>query len=215
MSVLNFLKLDGTQTTKFQLGAVSNGVQLKNNSGNLDVRNAADSAYGTVNVAETLLHGSTYNVGLLPSGSATATYNLTLPVNAGSAGQVLITDGTGVLSWANSVSGATDVTLSTPLAFGSSGTVSIGTLPANAVILTVQVVVDSAFDSTPSMSVGITGNLSKYMGSGDVNLNVAAGWEVSPTIAPDASSEALEITYSAASATTGSARVLVSYCVPL
>ena len=215
MSVLNFLKLDGTQTTKFQLGAVSNGVQLKNNSGNLDVRNAADSAYGTVNVAETLLHGSTYNVGLLPSGSATATYNLTLPVNAGSAGQVLITDGTGVLSWANSVSGATDVTLSTPLAFGSSGTVSIGTLPANAVILTVQVVVDSAFDSTPSMSVGITGNLSKYMGSGDVNLNVAAGWEVSPNIAPDASSEALEITYSAASATTGSARVLVSYCVPL
>ena len=215
MSVLNFLKLDGTQTTKFQLGAVSNGVQLKNNSGNLDVRNAADSAYGTVNVAETLLHGSTYNVGLLPSGSATATYNLTLPVNAGSAGQVLITDGTGVLSWANSVSGATDVTLSTPLAFGSSGTVSIGTLPANAVILTVQVVVDSAFDSTPSMSVGITGNLSKYMGSGDVNLNVAAGWEVSPNIAPDASSEALEITYSAARATTGSARVLVSYCVPL
>ena len=215
MSVLNFLKLDGTQSTKFQVGAAAGGVQLKNDSGNLDIRNGTDSAWATANVGEILLHGTTYNVGLLPSSSATATYNLTMPVSAGSAGQVLQTDGTGVLSWVNSVSGATDVTLSVPLAFGSAGTVSIGTLPANAVILTVQFVVDTAWDSTPSMSVGIVGNLSKYMGSGDVNLNVAAGWEVSPNLPADTSSEALEITYAAASSTVGSGRLLVSYCVPL
>jgi hypothetical protein len=47
-----FQKLRGTLEALFQLGGNA-GVTLKNNSGNLDVRNAADSAFAQVRVAST------------------------------------------------------------------------------------------------------------------------------------------------------------------
>ena len=211
----NFLKLDGTTTSKLQLQAAAGGVVLKNNSANLDVRNAADSAYATVNVAEALLHGSTYNVGLLPSGSATATYNLTLPVNAGTVGQVLATDGSGVLSWVNTVSGATDTTISTALAFGSGSTVACFTLPIGGIIMSLEMIVDTAFDGTPTASVGIAANNSLFMGSGDMNLNIAAGWNVEPNVLPAGAAEGVNIYYSAGSSTVGAARLIINYSVPL
>ena len=223
MSVLNYLKLDGTQTTAFQLAATSAGVKLKNNSGNLEIRNAADTADASIEASLANLSSATNQVVLgfgqthpltLNSGSPSATWTFTFPATAGSTGQVLQTDGSGNTSWVNSASGATDVTLQTALAFGSSATVSIGTLPANAVITSVEFIVDTAFDGSPTMSVGITASNSKYMGSGDSDLNIAAGRAVSPNLPSDASSEALNIYYSAGSSTTGAGRLLITYCVP-
>lgn len=228
MSVLNFLKLDGTQAGKFQLNATGTGVVLKNNAGNLEARNAADNADATITGSEFLASG---DIGLVinsdaagaagdwsisvarPNTGMTANWTLTLPTTAGSPNQVLQTDGSGNTTWVDTASGATDITDTTNLAFGSSATTTMFTLPANAVILSVICVVDTAFDGTPSASVGIVGNTSKYMGSGDLNLNTAAGWAVNPNIAPDASSESLIITYSAGGATTGAARFLVNYSV--
>ena len=216
MTVANFQKINGTQTTTFQLAAASGGgVILQNDSGNLDVRNSSNTAFANINVGDMILQGGTYTVTLQPSSSQTSTYALTLPVTAGSVGQVLSTDGTGVLSWVSAASTSACLSyVSTSFAFGSSSTVSMFTLPANAVIDTVQVVVDTAFNGTPTVSIGNTANNSKYMGSGDSNLLVAANWEVTPSLSPDASSEALNIYYSAGSATSGAARVLVAYSVP-
>ena len=216
MTVLNFDRLDGTTAAKFKLAAAtSTGVVIKDNSGELDVRNAGDSTFANIGVAQVKLEGATYITSLAPSGSQSASYTITLPTSAGSAGQVLQTDGTGVTSWANTVSGATDITISTPLTFGSSASVSIGTLPANAVILSVMMIVDTAFTGgTATASVGLTANNSKYMGTGDMNLGVAASWEVDPALPPDSSAEALNIYYTAGGVTAGAARLLINYCIP-
>lgn len=230
MSVLTFIKSDGTQTSKFQLAAAAGGVVLKNNSGNLSARNAADSADVTVTGSEFLASG---NTGLVinsdsagsgadwkftlsrPTTGMTADTNWVVPINAGTAGFVLSTDGAGNLSWIASASGATDTTDVTSLAFGSSSTVSCFTLPANAVMMTLTCVVDTAFDGTPSASVGTSANNSKYMGSGDLLLTQAAGWTVYPNIAPVGSTEGINIYYSAGGATTGSARFLITYSIPI
>ncbi len=223
---LNFLKLDGTQSTKFQLEATGSGPQLKSVGGNLVVRNAADAADATVTASEFLASG---NVGLVinsdsagsgadwkislarPTSGMTADWTMTLPPNAGSSGQVLQTNGSGVTTWVNSSSGATDITIETDLAFGDTSTVAIGTLPAGATITSVQFVVDTAWDDVPSMSVGISSDHSKYMGAGDNLLTEEGGWAVSPNLPPDVSSEALVIYYTAAASTVGAGRLLITY----
>lgn len=217
MTVKNYDKLDGTTVNKFQLEAAANGAQLKNTSGavGVDVRNGADSAFGNVAVAEVKLTGSTYVTSLKSSASQSASYTITMPTTAGSPNQILSTDGSGVTSWVNAASGATDVTDTTSFAFGSGSTVTMFTLPANSVIECITVVVDTAFDTAASASIGVSGNASKYMGAGDMNLQVAAGWSVYPNILPVGTTEALEIAYSAAGATAGAARVIVNYSNPI
>jgi hypothetical protein len=222
-----WVKLKGTQTGQFILGLL--GVQLKNNGGNLSVRNNADNADASVIASEFLASG---DIGLKinsdaaesgadwaisiarPTTGMTADWTLTLPTTPGSANQVLQTNGTGITTWVNASSGATDITLSVPFAFGSAATIPIGTLPTNAAVLTTTVIVDTAFDSTPSLSVGITANNSKYFGSGDCSLALGDRFDVDNQLPADGSSETLEIYYSAASATVGAGRVLISYAVP-
>lgn len=229
MSVKNFNKLDGTTTSKFQIEAAAGGVNLKNTSGNLVVRNGADSSDATITSSEFLASG---NVALVlnsdstgsgadwkisvarPTTGQTADWVFTLPPNAGSPQQVLQTDGSGVTTWVDAASGATDITDTTSFAFGSASTISMFTLPANAIVLSVGVIIDTAFDGTASMSIGISGNASKYVGSGDVALGIAAGWWIYPNLPADGSSEALEISYSAGGATAGAARVVVNYSIP-
>lgn len=223
MSVLFFDKINGTQAVSFQLDVVNGGAKLKNTSGNLSVRNAADSADASVEASLANLSAATNQVVLgfgqthpltLSSGTPSATWTFTFPTTAGSTTQVLSTDGAGNTYWANSSSGATDVTIKTALAFGSAATVSIGTLPANAVISTVTFIVDTAWDTAATISVGLTGSTSKYFGSGDALLTEAAGWNVNPCLPSDSSSEALNIYYSAASSTVGAGRLLITYSVP-
>lgn len=229
MSVLNFDRLDGTVTSKFQLAAAAGGVVLKDVTGNLVIRTTGDAAFASATASA---FNATADAGLVlnsdaagsgadwkltvarPATGMTADWTLTLPVGAGSPGQVLATDGSGNTTWVSTTSGATDTTDSTSFAFGSSSTVSMFTLPANSVILSVTVVVDTAFNGTPSASIGISGAASKYMGAGDMNLTIAAGWTVQPNLLPDASTEALEISYSAGGATVGAARVIVNYSIP-
>lgn len=205
-------KIVGTQTGKFILGLL--GVQLKNNSGSLQVRDNADTTFADVELAKLKINDAD-TVTIQASPSQVAPYTLTLPVDDGSPSQVLSTDGSGVLSWISAASTASCWTVdTTSFAFGSGSTISMFTLPANAVIDTVSVIVDTAFDGTPSMSVGISGNASKYVGSGDVLLTLADRFDVPNQLDADVSSEALEIAYSAGGATVGAGRVLVTYAIP-
>ncbi len=223
----NWAKLTGTQVGKWVVGLT--GVTLKNSSGNLVVRNNADSADADVTADQFNASGNTgliinsdsagsgadWKIGIArPVTGMTADWTLTLPTSAGSPTQVLQTDGSGNTSWVNSSSGSNEVTDTTSFAFGSAATVSMFTLPANAVILSVIVIVDTAFDGTPTMSVGVSGNASKYAGSGDTLLTVADRYDMPNQIAANGSTEALEIAYAAGGATVGAGRVLVSYVIP-
>jgi hypothetical protein len=212
----SWLKITGTQVGKFVLGLT--GVTLKNNSGNLQVRNNADTAFADTATQTISLNnnGTGYNVAISTSGSQTGSYALTLPVDDGSPGQVLATDGSGVLSWASAASTASSWKVdSTSFAFGSSSTITAFTLPANAVVDRVTVIVDSAFDGTPTMSVGVSGgSASQYVGTGDVALTVADRYDVPYQGQADASSEGIEIYYTAGGASAGAGRVLVTYAVP-
>ena len=209
-------KLLGTQVGAFILGLT--GVRLKNSSGNLQVRNNGDTAFADVQAKDVIVsnNSTTYDVTLTTSGSQTADYTLTLPVDDGSPGQVLATDGSGVLSWVSAAS--TDAAWkadSTSFTFSSTSPVTMFTLPANAQIDRVDVYIDTAFDGTPSMSVGVNGgSASKYFGSGDVNMAALGRYTVYNTELPVGTTEDLEITYSAGGATAGAGRVVVSYCIP-
>jgi hypothetical protein len=211
-------KLDGTSAATFAVGAnTSTAVKLKNSSGTLLLRNKADTNQADLGLKTVLLYDSagTRKTTLgMPTGAAgDLTFNL--PTTAGSANQVLQTDGAGNTSWVAAGSTAACVTEdTTSLAFGTSSPVTMFTLPANAVVKDVRVVVDTAFDGTPTMSVGVSGTTSKYAGTGDVDLTTAGEYVVSPGLAADGTTNALIATYSAGGATVGAGRVIVAYSIP-
>ena len=228
-ATLNFLKLDGTTSSKLQLNAAGTGVVLKNVSGNLVARNYLDAADATITGDEFLASGDTglvinsnavgsgadWKISIArPTSGMAADWTLTLPTTPGTVGQVLRTDGAGVTSWIDAASGATDVTIQTALAFGDGASVAVFTLPANGVILSLEMIVDTAFDGTPTASVGVSADHSLFMGSGDLNLGISAGWNVEPNVAPIGSTQAINIYYSAGGASVGAARLILNYAIP-
>lgn len=209
-----WMKITGTQVGKFILGLT--GVTLKNNSGNLEVKNNADSAFADVSAANVKVNGTTYGVTVGASASQTGDWTLTLPVGSGSPGQVLSTDGNGVTTWVSAANTASNWTAdSTSFAFGSNATTAAFTLPANAVVDSVSIIVDTAFDGTPTISVGVNGgSASKYAASGDSLLTVADRYDIPYQGTPNSSSEAIELAYSAGGSSVGAGRVIVTYAVP-
>lgn len=223
-----FLDLKGTTENIFRITTHA----LKGITGGLAVRNSTDSAdeklqasqfeatgnTGLIINSDAAETGSDYKITIArPSSGMGASYTLTLPVDDGTASQVLQTDGSGVLSWASAGSTASCVTTdTTTLAFNASTPVTLFTLPANAVVHFVRVVIDTAFDTAATVTVGISGNTAKYMGASANNLQGTAKdiYESSPGEVASGSTESLIATYSAASATAGSARIIVGYSVP-
>jgi len=213
----SWLKIVGTQTGRFVLGLT--GASLKNNSGTVQVRSNDDADFAPLESESIGLNNNTtgYAVDITTSASQTASYSLTLPVDDGTAGQVLGTDGAGVLSWVSAGDTSQDWKAdTTSFAFGSASTITAFTLPADAVVDRVSVIVDSAFDGTPTMSVGVDGgSASQYVASSDVLLSATDRFDVPYQGEANTSSEDLEIYYSAGGATTGSGRVIVTYSIPV
>ena len=210
-----WLKTKGTQVGYYILGFL--GVRLKNSSGNLHVRNNGDTAFADVVAKDISISNNTtgYDVTVTTSGSQAADYTLTLPVDTGSTGQVLATNGSGVLSWVSAADTSANWKVeTTSIAFGSGSTVSAFTLPANAIIDKVTCIVDTAFDGSPTLSVGDSVNNSRYMGSGDNLLTLPDRFDVFSDVQASGSSTAIEIYYSAGGATVGAARILVTYAQP-
>lgn len=223
-----FSDLFGTSKSFFKLGI--SGVRLKNNAGGLSVRNTGDSADTALTASAVNVSGETITINSdaaasgadwaytlsRPTSGMTAAVALTLPVDDGTSGQVLSTDGNGVLSFiAAGNTTLCDKLDTTSLAFGTSSPAAMFSTGAADVIEYIEVFIDTAFDGTPTMSVGITGTTSKYLGTTDVDLTATAG--TSFTVHPNVDAqgvEALILTYSAGGATVGAARVVVHYATP-
>lgn len=207
-------KLRGTVRTIFQIGI--GGPNLKNNSGVLEAKNAADSAYANFYARDVQLNDGDTNRIAIKAPALGANWDLTLPADDGSPSQVLQTDGSGVTTWATVAGGTDKPTVdTTSLAFGTASPLTMFTLPANAVISRVTIVVDTAFNGTaPSVSIGVSGTTSKYMSATDVDLKTAGVYEVDPGLTADGTTNALIATYSADSSSAGAARILVEYAIP-
>lgn len=226
-----FLDILGTTYSKIQLGIDSAALNLKAASSKVRARNKADSAdvplVGSVIAAsgdflelneDATSSGADYKLTLArPAAGMSAPVTLTFPATAGTAAQALTTDGSGNLSWVTIAEGNDKVvTDTTSVAFGSTSPTAMFTLPANAVISEVAVILDTSFNGTPSLSVGITGTTSKYLSSTQVDLTQPATttFEIQPGVASVGTTEAIIFTYAAGGASAGAARILVSYSIP-
>lgn len=228
-----FSDLLGTLGSYFKLGI--SGVRLKNSSGNLLVRNSGDSGDAEITASKLNVSGDDIVINSDAAGSSndwtatlrrnaaqTAALAVVLPPAKGTDGHVLRQkSGTagGVLELELVAAGSTEACETvdtTSLAHGSSSPVSMFTLPATAVVTKIQLIIDTAFNGTPSASIGIAGTTSKYMASTQIDLTATAGtiFEVHPGLAAAGSTEDLIITYSAGGASAGAARALVFYSIP-
>lgn len=90
--------------------------------------NGTASGQGLLRLYEQTTNGTEY-IGLRSPAALAASYNLTLPTSAGTVGQVLSTDGTGVLSW-SSASGVSSVSGTSPISSSGGATPAIS-LDAN------------------------------------------------------------------------------------
>ncbi|MBD3882174.1 hypothetical protein IFO70_10425 [Phormidium tenue FACHB-886] len=222
-----FLDFLGTSANSFLIAI--GGVRLKNSTGNLLVRNPGDTADAQItasklnNTGNTISIGSTNVLNIQQNAGQTAGLTVIYPTGKATDGQVLAQKaGTAAnvieFEFVSAANTATCLTTdTTSFAFGSSGTVPMFTLPANAVVEAVRVIVDTVFNGAPSMSVGTSGSPSKYMASTQVDLKDAAGakiYEVYPGLTPVGTAEALQIAYTPGGATAGAARVEVDYVVP-
>jgi hypothetical protein len=218
--------LVGTTKSYFKLGLA--GVRLKNDSGNLAVRNNADGADAEITVSTINVSGNGLTLNSDGISGADRKYiiqrpvsgmggdvTLTLPADDGTPGQVLITDGSGVLSFgAASNTALCDKVDTTSLAFGASSPVAMFSTGILDVINMVEVIVDTPFNgSAPAMSIGVAGTVSKYMAAAEVDLKTAGVYQVHPGLVAGGV-EALIATYSADSSSAGEARVQVYYATP-
>lgn len=224
-----FSDLLGTTKAFFKIGGNS-GVRLKNNSGNLVVRNTGDSADAELTASKINVSGNGIDLNSDAAGSGadwkislnrptsgmTADIVLTLPASDGTPGQVLSTDGDGNMTWVSAGdTSLADKLNSTSLAFGTSSPLALFSTGIGDIIDHIDVIIDTSFDGTPSLSIGVSGTASKYAGTTDVDLKATAGtaFEIHPNL--DAQGvEALIATYSAGGATVGAARIIVHYATP-
>jgi hypothetical protein len=215
--------LIGTVLTSFKIGLVGNTIDT--NAGRLRVRDNTNTAFSAIAALRADVTGDTF---VLSSESAntytlrrpaaqTAPLTITLPATAGTAGQAVVTDGTGGWSYASTASTADREGVdTTSIAFGDTSPKPMFTLPANAVVNSIRVTVDTTFNGTPTLSIGTSGSVSKYVASNQIDLKQPSAtiFEIYPGLAPVGTTEALQITYAAGGATAGNARVEVFYCNP-
>ena len=224
----SFQDIKGTSQQTFQIQ--KGGAKFRNNSGVLEARNSANSAYADFvalilrSAGDSIVlnddaagSGADWKMTFArPASGMSAAITYTFPA-APTNGYVLSTDGSGNLTWVapSSTSGAGQVD-STALVFGSSSPVAMFTLPANAAVMRVNVIVDTAFDGTPTLEIGITGTLGKYMATTENDLTSGNGdrWVSTPNSIPSGSTESLIATYVAGGASVGAARMLVEYSIP-
>lgn len=223
-----WIDLVGSTLDSIRVGLT--GVRLKNNSGNLEIRNTGDSADAAITTSKVNVSGDVIDINSdatgagndwkytlqRPSSGMTAAVTLTLPTTDGSAAQVLATDGDGNLSWASAGDTSLCVKVDgTNLVFGSSSPVTAMTLPDTARVLKVLCRVTTAFDGTaPTASVGIAGTTSKYMGATSLDLKTVGLYEVNPATEAVSGNESIIITFAGDSSTAGAASFEIYYTIP-
>ena len=226
-----YIDLLGTTADLLRVGIGATAVGIKQVAGKLRVRNKADSADAPV-VGSVIASsgdfleinedaagvGADFKLTLARAAAGmTANRTITFPAEAPTAGFGLVTDGAGNLSYQVLAAGNDKAVIdTTTLAFGSAATTALFTAPAGAVIIGVEVIVDTVFNGTPSLSVGVGATVSKYLGATQVDLTQPATtiFDVQPGLPAAGVAEALIATYAAGGATGGSARILVTFAIP-
>ena len=207
--------------------SVTNDVVSINDFGNVRVGNVIGNLYGVANTAITAAtvtenaQPNITSVGTLSGLNVNGTSNLgpisNVIITGGSSGYVLTTDGTGNLSFqATQTIGDTRKADSTTVNYNSSATIPAMTLPVDAIVDKVSVIVDTPFNGTaPTLTVGLEGGTGfEYVSAGDANLKVGDRYDVPSQLPPVGSSGNIEILYTADGSGAGAARVVVTYTVP-
>lgn len=225
-----WLDLKGTSETKFRLGKT--GSLLKQQGSAIAFRDKTDVSYVdiscefvNINGNEIYFNSFASDVGddrtmvlLRPTTGMLAYTEYTLPPNPID-GYFLKVDASGVMSWDAVVSAPTNtiMTDSTSFDFSSVSPIPMFSLPANAVVHSVDVIVDTAFDGvSPQIRVGPNATPAKYMDYLDSDLQALAEsrFTATPNKIPLGVSEALEASFSFGGATVGAGRIIVSYSIP-
>ena len=232
MAAPRFLSdLAGTALSYLRIGLTTAGVRLKAVTGGLVARDSTDSADAPITGSQLRASGDSIEINSDAAGSSadwkytlqrpatgmTAAVTLTLPVDDGSPGQVMQTDGAGGLSFVTPSAGSANGVLQddSALAFGDASPKALFTKPTNSSVPMIRVVVTTPFNGTaPLLSIGITGTTSKYMGTTEVNLKEVGVYEVFPGVAVEALAENLIATYAADSSSAGAARIEIHYVQP-
>jgi hypothetical protein len=193
--------------------------------GNANVGNigATNGVFTTVaGTLSTAAQPNITSVGNLSGLTVTGTTSLgnvgNVSITGGATGYVLTTDGTGNLTWSSTSSAVASAWKvdTTTIAFGSSATTTAMTLPANAIVDTVSVIVDTTFNGTaPSILVGKSGGTGQeYVGIGDASLKLADRFDCPSQLVASGSTTDIVIAYTADGSSAGSARVLITYAIP-
>lgn len=225
---MNWRDIGGTLGAFFRLGLT--GVRLSNNSGNLEVKSADGSAFAeakasklTATGADIVIDSADDPLTISNNSAQSGALQIIAPAAKSTDGYVLrqkAGTGSGVIELEFAAAGNTDACVkvdTTTVAYTDSGAVTCFTLPANAVVHSVKVIVDTAFDGTgQSLAVGISGTTGKYMATSQNALDGSAGdsFETYPTHAASGSTEAIIATLNNGAATAGSVRVEVAYSNP-
>lgn len=225
----------GTSETKFQFG--KGGPLAKFiSSVILAFRNNDDTLYAQVQAALFQTFGNDFELNSGAAGTgADRKMTLRRPSTGMTVDVVIVMPASGVptvgdaltvasvaggvvtLQYTASVSGTDSLKSdTTSIAFGTTSPLAMFNLPANAIVREVTVLIDTVFNGTPSLSIGITGSTSKYMPATAVDLKSASGdsWSFRPVVAAPVAIESLIATYAAGGATAGAGRVLVDYVIP-
>jgi hypothetical protein len=205
--------LAGTFQSLFQIGAVA----LKDNSSILEARNEEDTTYiPTASSRHDFKATAGGKVELQAPAALAVTKTFTLPIADGSTGDVLSTDGLGNLSFVAVATGANQIkTQSEQILFGTSSPIIIFTPPNNSTISKVIVDVDIAFNgTTPLLSVGISGDTTKYMNSTENKLKKIGSYEVTPNYQEDGTPDQIIITFVSSGSSAGQCQVTIEYSNP-
>ena len=201
-----------TMQSYFRIGTF----RLKDNGTVIEARNASDNAYIPMASSQVKFYGNTSGCVTFSASPVSTPTNYIWPATDGVGNQVLTTDSAGQLSWSTvAVSSNQVLTQVETVNFNSSSPVTMFTFPLNSTILTVVADVDTAFDaSAPTLSVGVAGNTSKYMGTTDVDLKTVGTYEVDPMY-QETSASAVIITFvPSTGGSVGTCNVIVSYANP-
>lgn len=203
----------GTFSAYFRVG--KSGFRLSNSSGTCNVENAGGTAKAPLGAHTVNLHGAnaTYKVTVTAPSGLGGDVDLVLPDSDGSPGQVMVTDGSGNLSFTDGISNG-ELCQEESFTQASSSPVTIFTPPDNAVITRVQIEVSvAAAGGTPTVSVGISGDEDRDMDEDHSDVLTAAIYEVSPMTAIGESAAAIILTI-VADGQTFTGKVRVWYVVP-
>ena len=223
--------LAGTSNASFLVGtaniwkAITGGFAARNLADTLDAKIQVSTLEASndsilINYDATSA-GNDWTLSLARNPLQVAALILQTPPSKGTDGHVLrqkAGTAAGVLELELAAAGTTSQCISvdtTSLAFGTVSPLTLFSTPSGAVISKIEVVIDTAFNGTPTLTIGVTGTTSKYMASAQNTLTRPAGdgFETNPKL-PSTAGEALIATYSAGAASVGSARILVHYSVP-